>query len=62
MRGIITKSTGSWYYVKIDNTSELIPCRVRGKFRLQNYNNTNPVAVGDYVEIYVEEIKMKKRE
>lgn len=60
MRGIITKSTGSWYYVKIDNTSELIPCRVRGKFRLQNYNTTNPVAVGDYVEIYVEGNKNEK--
>lgn len=60
MKGIITKSTGSWYYVKLDDATEVIPCRVRGKFRLQNYNTTNPVAVGDYVEIFVEGNKKEK--
>jgi ribosome biogenesis GTPase len=57
MKGLVTKSTGSWYYVKMCDSNEMIPCRVRGKFRLQNYNTTNPVAVGDIVEVYLEENK-----
>jgi ribosome biogenesis GTPase len=57
MNGLVTKSTGSWYYVKSIETGEIIPCRVRGKFRLQNYKTTNPVAVGDYVEIELEQSK-----
>jgi ribosome biogenesis GTPase len=48
--GTVIKSTGSWYNVRLDN-NEVLPCRIVGKFRLNGMNLTNPVAVGDKVEI-----------
>ena len=48
MRGIVTKSTGSWYTVYYDNGSRL-DCRLKGKFRIKGIKSTNPVAVGDRV-------------
>ncbi len=48
--GTVIKSTGSWYNVRLDN-GEVIACRIVGKFRLDGMNLTNPVAVGDKVEI-----------
>jgi len=53
MKGIVTKSTGSWYDVKNEN-GEKMKCRIRGKFRIKGLKTTNPVAVGDVVE-YVKE-------
>jgi ribosome biogenesis GTPase len=53
MRGIVYKSTGSWYNVKTE-TGEFIPSKIKGKFRLQGIKSTNPVAVGDRVVIEVE--------
>jgi ribosome biogenesis GTPase / thiamine phosphate phosphatase len=50
MRGTILKSTGSWYQVLGDD-GVVYPSRVRGKLRLEEIKETNPVAVGDYVEI-----------
>ncbi len=51
IKGLIVRSTGSWYDVKLaDNTQ--VQCRMIGKFRLEGKKLTNPVAVGDYV--YVE--------
>jgi ribosome biogenesis GTPase len=50
MTGVVYKSTGSWYQVK-DAQGELIPCRIKGKFRVEGLTSTNPVAVGDIVEI-----------
>ena len=49
-KGIVTKSTGSWYRVKLEDGSQ-IRCRIVGKFRLDGFKLTNPVAVGDNVEI-----------
>lgn len=50
MRGLVIKSTGSWYSVRIaDNT--IVECRLKGKIRLDDRKTTNPVAVGDSVEI-----------
>src|SRR5688572_7988718 len=50
MKGTILKSTGSWYQVlAADGT--VYASRVRGKLRLEEIKETNPVAVGDYVEI-----------
>ena len=49
MEGIVTRSTGSWYDVRVGERT--IPSRVRGKFRLTKQNVTNPVAVGDRVTI-----------
>ncbi|MCB0629237.1 MAG: ribosome small subunit-dependent GTPase A [Saprospiraceae bacterium] len=52
--GIVIKSTGSWYQVKLTD-DRVIPSRILGKFRLEGLNLTNPVAVGDQVEIRLEE-------
>ncbi len=49
MKGIVLKSTGSWYEVLVDDTTMM--CRTRGKLRLDNIKETNPVAVGDHVMI-----------
>jgi ribosome biogenesis GTPase len=48
MRGVITKSTGLWYDVRTE-IGEIIPCRLRGKFRIEGNKNTNPAVVGDHV-------------
>ena len=53
MKGRITKSTGSWYEV-IAEDHKKYACRVRGKFRLDEIKESNPVAVGDYVHIEIE--------
>ena len=48
--GVVTKSTGSWYIVRKEN-GEQVECRMRGKLRLQGSRTTNPVAVGDRVDM-----------
>jgi ribosome biogenesis GTPase / thiamine phosphate phosphatase len=48
MKGVIIKSTGSWYSV-MDEEGNVYPCRIKGKFRLQGIKSTNPIAVGDRV-------------
>ena len=55
MRGIVTKSTGSWYSVRLENGTDL-ECRVKGKFRLKGYKLTNPLAVGDKVLVKIDEL------
>jgi len=50
MRGIVLKSTGSFYLVKTETGDEL-QCSIKGKLRTLDIKSTNPVAVGDYVEI-----------
>lgn len=50
MRGLVIKNTGSWYLVKTDEGS-LVECKIKGNFRLKGIRSTNPVAVGDYVHI-----------
>lgn len=49
MQGIVSKSTGSWYIVRTDQGA--LACRIRGKLRLRGLKSTNPVAVGDAVEL-----------
>ncbi len=51
--GTIIKSTGSWYLVKTADGS-IYRSRIVGRFRLQGKKLTNPVAVGDHVEITLE--------
>ncbi len=51
MRGTVIKSTGSWYSVRLDDRDEVWQCRIVGKLRLDDLPLTNPVAVGDYVEV-----------
>ncbi len=52
-QGTVVKSTGSWYTVLLEDGQQL-PCRIKGKFRLEGLKLTNPVAVGDEVEIDLE--------
>jgi len=49
-RGRVIRSTGSWYEVRTDG-GEAVQARVRGKFRLEDRDVTNPVAVGDWVSL-----------
>ena len=53
VKGIVIKSTGSWYDVKME-TGEVVACRIQGKFRLGTLKLTNPVAVGDRVAVNIE--------
>ena len=54
MKGVVMKSTGSWYDVLADD-GHIYASRIRGKIRLEEIKETNPVAVGDYVEILIAE-------
>ncbi len=49
-RGVVIKSTGSWYKVKLEDGTQ-INARVRGKLRTSGSRNTNPVTVGDHVDL-----------
>lgn len=44
------KNTGSWYLVKTDE-GNYVECKIKGNFRLKGIRSTNPVAVGDHVQI-----------
>ncbi len=48
-KGIVIKSTGSWYTVKTEDGNQ-IECKIKGNLRLKGIRSTNPIAVGDYVE------------
>ena len=50
--GVVIKSTGSWFTVKYD--TEIVHCKIRGKFRLKGMKATNPLAVGDYVHFEIQ--------
>ncbi|KAB5389776.1 ribosome small subunit-dependent GTPase A [Bacteroides fragilis] len=50
MKGSVIKNTGSWYQVKTDD-GQLVECKIKGNFRLKGIRSTNPVAVGDRVQI-----------
>lgn len=68
--GRVVESTGSWYEVAVRENGErtIVNCRLPGRFRLEEYEVTNPVAVGDYVVISlnedgtgnIEEIKVRE--
>lgn len=53
MKGLVLKSTGSWYLL-LGEDSKRYQARVRGKLRLEGIKETNPVAVGDYVMFDIE--------
>ena len=55
MKGIIIKSTGSWYQVLETETKAVFEARIRGKFKLIKTRLTNPLAVGDEVEFSLEQ-------
>lgn len=50
MRGLITTTTGSAYHVLLDS-KETIEAHIKGSFRVKGIRSTNPVAVGDYVQV-----------
>jgi len=54
MKATVYKSTGSWYTVK-DDTGQWHSARMKGIFKIDTITSTNPVAVGDQVEIEVED-------
>lgn len=54
MQAVIYKSTGSWYAAK-GSDGKFYSTRIKGKFKIDNITSTNPIAVGDVVEIAIEE-------
>lgn len=50
MHGVVVKNTGSWYVV-LTEEGKSIDCKIKGNFRLKGIRSTNPVAVGDLVDI-----------
>ena len=50
MKGLVIKNTGSWYTVLMDEGG-MLDCKIKGNFRLKGIRSTNPVAVGDRVEV-----------
>ena len=52
MKGLVMKTTGSWYKVLPGGAAAaaMVDCRLRGNYRLRGNKQTNPVAVGDWVE------------
>ncbi len=50
MKGLVIKNTGSWYSVRTDDGAT-VESKIKGNFRLKGIRSTNPVAVGDRVEI-----------
>lgn len=52
MEALIIKNTGSWYVARADDGAE-IDCKIKGNFRLKGIRSTNPIAVGDRVNISV---------
>lgn len=54
MKGLVVKNTGSWYIVKMDDGT-VENCKIKGNFRLKGIRSTNPVAVGDRVDVEVKD-------
>ena len=59
MKGLVIKNTGSSYAVLTDD-GRTLNCIVKGNFRLKGIRSTNPVAVGDRVEVSDAEISSPK--
>ncbi|MEO7121505.1 MAG: ribosome small subunit-dependent GTPase A, partial [Ginsengibacter sp.] len=54
MKGLVYKSTGSWYVVK--GTDDIFyNARIKGKFKIDDITSTNPLAVGDMVDFEKED-------
>lgn len=49
-KGRVIQSTGKWYSVDLEG-SGVTECRLPGRFRLNDYERTNPIAVGDWVDV-----------
>ena len=55
MKSLVYKSTGSWYQVK-NEAGDLLNARIKGKFKIGGLTSTNPIAVGDWVDVVAEDI------
>jgi ribosome biogenesis GTPase / thiamine phosphate phosphatase len=53
MKATVYKSTGSWYVTKTEE-GQLVNSRIKGVFKIDGITSTNPVAVGDHVELEAE--------
>ena len=65
MNGIVIKTTGKRYTVKMVD-GLFVQCRLKGKFRIKGIKSTNPIVVGDKVEVEQESelwmiVKLHKR-
>ncbi|QZE13963.1 ribosome small subunit-dependent GTPase A [Halosquirtibacter laminarini] len=60
-KGLVIKSTGSWYTVK-DEDDSLYMCKIKGKFRTKGIRTTNPISVGDtvYFDVITEASESQK--
>jgi ribosome biogenesis GTPase len=58
-KGLVIRSTGSWYSVKTDG-GDILDCRIKGKLRMKEVRTTNPVAVGDKVEFELQHDETSK--
>jgi ribosome biogenesis GTPase len=56
MRALIYKSTGSWYIAK-NAEGKTFNARIKGIFKIDNISSTNPIAVGDEVEMDIEDVE-----
>jgi ribosome biogenesis GTPase / thiamine phosphate phosphatase len=54
MKGLVYKSTGSWYIVK-DETGRYRNARIKGVFKIDEITSTNPLSVGDEVDMEIED-------
>jgi ribosome biogenesis GTPase len=54
MKGLVMRSTGSWYEV-LDENKHVWKCRLRGKFKIKGLKTSNPIAVGDRVIFDIED-------
>ncbi|MBT4882057.1 MAG: ribosome small subunit-dependent GTPase A [Flavobacteriales bacterium] len=53
MNAVVIKTTGKRYTVKTQ-TGDVVHCRLKGKFRIAGIKSTNPIVVGDKVEVVQE--------
>ncbi len=53
MQALIYKSTGNWYVAKTEQ-GDVLRARIKGKFKIDGITSTNPIAVGDIVELEME--------
>jgi len=53
INGLVYRSTGSWYDVKLES-GDFIEARLVGKLRTKGIRTTNPIAVGDKVDLIID--------
>jgi len=53
MKGIVARVTGSWHDIRLEDGT-ILPSRIIGKLRMDDIKTTNPVGVGDEVEVQYE--------